>query len=218
VPGAPKVLAPVAGRPFLHWLLQRLERASFSRAILSVGDRANEVVAALGTSFGGISLSYVHEQKPLGTGGGLRNALAATGAEELLVTNGDSLLEAPLQVFWHAPLAAGTRANVALASVPDGSRFGRVRTDAHGRITGFLEKGEGGPGFVNGGVYRFQRGLLEEIPEGVEVSLERELMPRWAQARLLTGWPGGGALLDIGTPQSFAAAADFLADAEKQNP
>ena len=96
----------------------------------------------------------------------------------------------------------------------DAGRFGRVATAPDGRVTAFAEKEAGaGSGWINAGIYLLQRSLLEEIPAGQPVSLERESLPAWIEKRAVYGRRGRGPFLDIGAPESYAAAAHFLAAA-----
>ena len=108
-----------------------------------------------------------------------------------------------------------------LARVPDTSRFGKVETGRGGRVERFLEKTEAGgagaqaqagaAGSINAGIYLLKRELVEEIPGGRAVSIEREMFPAWLTSRRLIGFPCEGAFLDIGTPESYQAAEDFFA-------
>jgi NDP-sugar pyrophosphorylase family protein len=101
------------------------------------------------------------------------------------------------------------RATMLLAEVPDAARYGRVEIDEDASILRFAEKGEAGPGLVNAGVYVLQRSVLAEIPEGREVSLERETFPSLVGAGFF-GEPGTFAFMDIGTPESYAASSEFF--------
>src|SRR5207249_4136291 len=86
----PKVLATVAGRPFLSHLLEQLEASGIRETILLVGFGAGQVRSAFGTRFGDMALSYSVEPEPLGTGGALRNALGHFACDDVLLLNGDS--------------------------------------------------------------------------------------------------------------------------------
>jgi len=206
----PKVLAEVAGRPFLAILLDQLLAAGVRRAVLCTGYLADQVRAAFGDAYGDLALAYSRETAPLGTGGALRQALPLLNSDPALVLNGDSYCQADLLglAAWHAAHdAAGT---LLLTKVPDTTRYGRVEVDADGRVLRFDEKGaSAGPGWVNAGVYVLGRALLASIPAGKATSLERETFPAWT-GRGLRGWQGGGRFLDIGTPQAYASAEDFF--------
>jgi NDP-sugar pyrophosphorylase family protein len=211
LPDLPKLLAPVNGRPFLRYLLDRLERAGVREIILCTGHRAEQIRAEFDRYPTSIRLNFSHETQPLGTGGAVRQALNATDAAEFLVLNGDSYLDCDLRPFidWHHD--HGLPGSLLLTHVDDASRFGTVQTDSRGVIEAFREKeGRAVPGWINAGIYLLSRKLLEPLPQGQAFSMERELFPRWLE-RGLGGYRVKAAFLDIGTPESLAQAEAFLA-------
>jgi D-glycero-alpha-D-manno-heptose 1-phosphate guanylyltransferase len=103
-------------------------------------------------------------------------------------------------------------ASLVLTSVPDTSRFGKVEVAPDDRVERFVEKQEaGGAGWINAGIYLIPRNLIEQIPAGRPVSIEREMFPAWSQSGNLRGFRGQGEFLDIGTPESYRAAEEFFA-------
>lgn len=212
-----KVVAEVLGRPFLSYLLDQLEEAGVRRALLCTG-HLEESVRRLGESHRGLSLAFSSEESPLGTGGALRKALAAADGDAFLALNGDSFCGVDLGAFWASWSARESPGSLVLVRSPDPSRFGRVETDAGGRVTAFREKDDsGGPGWINAGVYGLGRSLLESIPPGRPVSLEREVLPAWI-GRGLRGWRVDAPFVDIGTPDGLALAADVLASRREGGP
>ena len=213
VPDTPKVLAPVNGRPFVTHLLDQLAAAGLRHAVLLTGVGADRVRAALGDQYGQVRLTYSAEPEPLGTGGAVRLALPLfAGSSAVLLLNGDSYcdLDLPALVAFHRGHAAGV--SMALAAVADASRFGRVDADINGTVTGFREKDPTPtPGRINAGVYLFDRALLDAVPAGRAVSLERDVLPGWVAAGGARAFPAGGRFLDIGVPADYAAAGAFFA-------
>jgi NDP-sugar pyrophosphorylase family protein len=205
----PKVLADVLGRPFLCFLLDALAAAGVERVVLCTGHGGGQIRAYFGASYRGLPLAYSREGTPLGTAGALRFALPLLADDPVLVTNGDSYCHADARMLWSAHGASGAAATVLLAHVPDAGRYGRVTIDEAGRVLTFSEKTAPGPGWINAGVYVLSRLVLDAIPTGRAVSLEREVLPAWI-GRGLHGHATDGAFLDIGTPQSYAAAGAFL--------
>src|SRR3954470_14940100 len=136
----PKVLAPVAGRPFLMYLLDQIADAGIERVVLSTGHLAEQFAEVIGNCYRNIQIAYAHENLPLGTGGAIRFACGFTNADQLLVMNGDSYCAADLSSYidWHVD--GGNEVSLMLAKVSDTSRYGTVETDAAGRITAFIEK------------------------------------------------------------------------------
>jgi NDP-sugar pyrophosphorylase family protein len=209
VPDRPKALAEVAGRPFLAYVLDRLATVGVRHVVLATGHRGEQVEAAFGDRHRDIRLVYSREREPAGTGGALALAAPFVQSATVLALNGDSLCDVDLRAFWAWHHARGSHATMVLADVPDARRYGHVTCDAGGRVVAFAEKGAGGPGTVNAGMYALHAGLLRTIPTDRAVSLEHDLLPAWI-GRGLHGFASGGALLDIGTPEDFAAAGHRL--------
>lgn len=204
--GMPKVLAPVAGHPFLALVLERLAETGIRRAVLCTGFGADAVEKSLGSKFGPMSLAYSRESSPLGTAGALRSALEIVGGDTLLALNGDTLVEADLGAFnrWFEGL--GASAGLLLVPASGSDSCGMVETDVQGRVTAFNEKpgtGQGADSWASAGVYVFSRKFLLVIPCGRPVSLEYEILPQ-AVGRGLFGYRTEGRFWDIGTPETYS--------------
>jgi len=206
IPDQPKVLAPVAGQPFLHYVLSYLKRQGINEVILSVGHLAEKVreVVGYGTRWG-LSVRYVFEQTPLGTGGALR--LASQDIKQPFVAlNGDTLFQIDLDLFQQEFEKLGVPAALALKRVTQGEARGCVILSDQGIVEGFTEKPVGiGSALVNGGVYLLREESLSGIEFGQPVSLERQVFPELASQGLLAGFPHEAYFIDIGTPESLAA-------------
>jgi D-glycero-alpha-D-manno-heptose 1-phosphate guanylyltransferase len=209
----PKPMLPVAGRPFLEYLLGYVAAAGIPRAVLAVGHRAEAVIAHFGNGSAlRMELTYSVERDPLGTGGALRQACEHLDRWPALVLNGDSFVAVDLAAMMAAHQSRGARLTVALASVPDTGRFGRVRLDAGGSIVAFDEKAVTGPGLVNAGAYLVEREVVEVLPDG-RSSFERELLSAIAGEEAW-GFITSGFFVDIGVPDDYRrlvqAPAAFL--------
>jgi D-glycero-alpha-D-manno-heptose 1-phosphate guanylyltransferase len=207
----PKVLAPVAGRPFLSYLLDQLRAAGIRRAVLCTGHLGDQIEAAFGSSYRDVALEYSREPDPAGTGGALARAAALVSeSSPVLILNGDSYCDVDLEELWHWHHSRFAHATLVAVAVPDASRFGRLELDAHGRIVGFHEKSaQPSAGLVNGGIYLVRTEALAGIADGRPVSLEREVFPAWTKSGLY-GFPTSGRFIDIGTPESFRDAESFV--------
>lgn len=177
VPELPKPMAPVAGRPFLAWLLDRWIAQGVRRFVLSVGYRAEAIHAHFGASFRGAEIDYAVEEAPLGTGGGLLLAAAQlSGNESFLLLNGDTLLDVELRPLAEVHARRAADVTIALIANSQESRYGGVQVDAEGRIAAFdVERAPA----ANGGVYLINRSALQglDAAQGKAASLERELLP-----------------------------------------
>lgn len=206
----PKPLAPVAGRPFLAYLLDQVVDVGVGRIVLSTGYLAEQFADAIGTTYRGVEIAYAQEHEPLGTGGAIRFAGKQADADQLLIMNGDSYCAADMQTYikWH--VAGEHDASLMLVRVDDASRYGTVERAADGSIEAFLEKHpETMPGYINAGVYLLRRQMLEQLPEGPS-SIERDAFPEWIKQYTFKGWVADGAFIDIGIPSDYERSHEFM--------
>lgn len=206
---APKPLLPTAGVPFLAHQLARAAECGITHVVLATSYRAEMFTAAFGTGAEfGLSIDYVQESEPLGTGGGIRNAagLLRGGPDDpIVVLNGDVLSghDLPAQVDLHRKKEAAVTLH--LVPVADPSRYGCVPSDAGGRVTAFLEKTPNPvTNQINAGCYVFRRSVIDGIPAGQVVSVERETFPGLIEAgAVVMGYAEDSYWLDVGTPEAF---------------
>jgi len=209
----PKPMLHLAGVPFLAHQVARLAAAGVDHVVLATSYLPEVFSDYFGTGSDlGIRIDYVTEDTPLGTGGGIRNVadrLASDPDAPVLVINGDVLSGHDL----HAQLDLHRRRSAAvtlhLVEVADARAFGCVPTDSHGRVTGFIEKSERPvTNRINAGCYVFTRSVIDEIPAGRPVSVERETFPDLLAARaVVMGYIETSYWLDVGTPDTFVAGS-----------
>ena len=211
VSDVPKPMAPVAGRPFLCYLLDSLLRQGYTRAVLATGYLHEKVESYFGTDYHGLALAYARETEPLGTGGAMVNALQHCRSESVTVLNGDTLLLADLRDFQQFYLQQRTPLAVVLRTVEDAGRYGAVDIDADGRITSFHEKDpQHGAGLINGGIYQISRSLLDAYAVGEPFSFEREVLQRRYRDEAFYGYRTEGYFIDIGVPDDYRRAQSEL--------
>lgn len=207
VPESQKVVAPVQRRPFLARLLDQLSAAGLRRAVLLTGHRADDVERALGAQYGSLRIEYSREASPLGTAGAVRLALKLVTKPTFLLVNGDSYCNIDLQAFFEFHRGRRADLSIAIARVADAGRYGQVRFDAEDRLTSFEEKNpKAAAGWINTGIYLVERQLFQGVPKDAPQSLERDWLPRWTTSKNVVGFRCPGPFLDIGTPESYAAA------------
>jgi len=205
VPDLPKPMAPVAGRPFLAFVLDALVEAGFEAAVLAVGYRHEVIREYFGHRYRGMLLRYSIESHPLGTGGAIRLAGMQTSADPVFVLNGDTYLALDYRAMHAAHLSTGARLSVAVCEVPDVGRYGNVEVEA-GRLVGFREKGHSGSGLINAGTYLLAAELIAQIPEGRPYSFEQELLVPQVAALHPLAFLTRGSFIDIGVPEDYARA------------
>lgn len=208
----PKVMAPVDGRPFLWYLLTSLAKAGLEQVVLCVGYRHDQIHEWLGDGSGfGLAVSYSYETEQLGTAGALRLAHSRyVSAPRFMAMNGDSLLQADFGAMYEAHMSSKGLATMAVAAVSDTSRYGSVDIDDDGNVQCFREKsGDRVSGYINGGIYLFESAVMDFVPQGRAVSLEREVLPL-LKAEGLMAFPCQGYFIDIGVPEDLARAQTEL--------
>lgn len=208
VPDLPKVLAPVAGRPFLHYLLGWMARFGARRIVVGLGYRAEAVCRFLAENdFPSLEIATIVEPEPLGTAGAIRFARHALKTDPVLVLNGDSFVDADLCALLARHRATDALGTLLCTEVEDSARYGRVEFDPAGRIAGFREKGAGPSerAMINAGVYVLSARLLDDIAAGGACSLEHDIFER-LPAGSFAALTGRHRFVDIGTPESLASA------------
>ena len=210
----PKPVMPLAGRPFLTFMLDWVRGHGVDEVILSCGFMSDAVRHVLGDIYDGMRLRYVVEEEPLGTAGPVRLAHDEGLLEErLLVLNGDVLTDMDLTAELEQHERTGARATLALYPVDDTSSYGVVPTDQEGRVEAFIEKGSGDAptNRINAGAYAIERDVVESVPAGRAVSFEREVFPGLV-GKGLYGYDAAGYWIDIGTPERYLESTwDLLA-------
>jgi NDP-sugar pyrophosphorylase family protein len=215
----PKPLLPIANRPFLEHQLAWLAGHGITEVVLSIGYRPDAFPERFpGGQVAGLALTYAVESEPLGTAGAIRFAAETGGiSDRFVVCNGDVLTDLDVSALVRFHDDAGAEATIALTQVEDPSAFGVVPTAADGRVLGFVEKpprGEAPTNWINAGTYVLEASVLDEIPAGRAVSIERETFPILLRRDAkLYALAAPGYWLDIGTPAKYLQAnLDLLVD------
>lgn len=213
VPGLPKVLAPVGGRPFLEHLLDWLESHGARRIVLLLGHRADQVEAHLAAHpRPRLEFAFSVEPAPLGTGGALGFARAKFASDPVLVVNGDTFVDGDLAALARTHAQTAAPATMLCVEVPDAGRYGRVELrGAH--VVAFREKDPSfrGAAAINAGVYLVSKALLATIAADRPVSLERDVFEKLGPGTLAAFVDRRARFVDIGTPESWLGAARIVA-------
>jgi D-glycero-alpha-D-manno-heptose 1-phosphate guanylyltransferase len=203
----PKVLAEVAGRPFITYLLDRLGQAGFRAVTLLTGYKGEMVEEALGFTYQGLQLGYSVEETPLGTGGAIRAAARVIPCDQLLVLNGDTYFDVDYRDLVEQTTPGSDL--MACRQVADVGRYGAVQLDSTGRVKVLAEKGAEGPGLINGGIYILHREAIAAWPEPV-FSIEAEYFPNRLAMDQLYGVAAEEAFIDIGVPDDLERADEVM--------
>jgi mannose-1-phosphate guanylyltransferase len=214
----PKAMAPIHGAPFLAYLLAKLSDEGFEEVVLCVGHKHQTIQDHFGDgSSSGLRIEYSVEEELLGTGGAIRLAAQRFApGQRVFAMNGDTLhaLDYSAMLQFHGEHRA--KCTIGLAEVGDASRYGSVELDEAGRVSAFREKSAvAHPGLVNSGTYILEPDVVEAIPAGRPVSLEREVLPTLLDDKLM-GFPASGYFIDIGVPEDYLRAQKELGKLEVQ--
>lgn len=207
VSDVPKCMAPVAGVPFLEHILTYLENQFVDHVIFSLGYKSEVVVDYLRQKAFTFKTSWVLEPEPLGTGGGIRRALAKSKEPVVFVLNGDTMFDVDLRAMQHA-FSDDYKAMLALKPMRDFERYGSVQLNDSNEITAFNEKQFQKEGLINGGIYLInkQKAVLDSFPD--KFSFEKEFLEPESSAHGLQGFVSEGYFIDIGIPEDYYKAQD----------
>lgn len=211
--GTPKPMLPTAGAPFLTHLLARIRDAGLTHVVLGTSYRAEVFEEHFGDgSELGLEIDYVVESEPLGTGGAIRNIASALRHDTVMVFNGDVLGGTDLGAILDTHESAAADVTLHLVRVADPRAYGCVPTDAEGRVLEFLEKTQDPPtDQINAGCYVFRREVIEAIPEGRAISVEREIFPALLErGAAVHGHVDHSYWRDMGTPADFVRGSSDL--------
>ncbi|PAT04543.1 MULTISPECIES: sugar phosphate nucleotidyltransferase [Corynebacterium] len=204
--GTPKPMLPTAGHPFLSHLLARIKEAGMHHVVLGTSYKAEvfEEYFGDGSDFG-LEIEYVVEEEALGTGGAIRNVADKLRYDNAMVFNGDVLSGADLSAILGTHVEHDADVTLHLVRVPDPRAFGSVPTDKDGNVQAFLEKTEDPPtDQINAGCYVFKRSVIEQIPAGRVVSVERETFPGLLESGAkVVGHVDSSYWRDMGRPHDF---------------
>lgn len=205
VPDLPKPMAPVRGRPFLEYILDRLVDAGLTEVTISVGYKAEVIEEHFGQAYRSLQIRYSRERYPLGTGGAMALALKGDESSPVLVLNADTLVDIdyPALMAWYAQTP--TVVAIVLRHVPDVSRYGAVVLLGE-RVVEFQEKGQEGPGLVNAGVYVVGPEIFSQYGSGEHFSFETDILQPYCRELQPRAFITTGYFIDIGTPSDYERA------------
>ncbi|HZY75897.1 MAG TPA: NDP-sugar synthase [Jatrophihabitantaceae bacterium] len=210
---APKPMLPTAGVPFLTHLISRIRDAGIEHVVLGTSYHAEVFSEHFGDGAAlGVELEYVVETEPLGTGGGIRNVADRLRGENAMIFNGDVLSGVDLRALLATHRDTAADVTLYLTKVDDPRAFGCVPTDADGWVIAFCEK-DPNPvtDQINAGAYVFRREIVDTIPAGRAVSVERETFPGLLTDGVrIRGHVDSTYWRDLGRPSDFVAGSADL--------
>ncbi|NQT72556.1 MAG: NTP transferase domain-containing protein [Chloroflexi bacterium] len=208
----PKPMAKINSRPFLDILVDYVASYGFKRFILCIGHMGGVIRQHFKNKNDGLTYVFSEEDNPLGTGGAVKNAEPLIHSNPFMVMNGDSFCEVDLTRFLEFQTTNESFVSMVVIDAKDANDYGSITLGDSREITAFNEKDSAGqPQLVNGGIYLFDKDVLQLIPKMTKFSLERDLFPKIVD-RDFYGYLADGTFVDIGTPERYRQANDILCD------
>lgn len=203
VPDKPKSLAPVAGLPFLTYVIRHLLSQGIRHIVFSLGHKHEMIEEFLKMNYSYLNYSIVVEKSPLGTGGAIRLALGKTSDRDVLIVNGDTLFKIDVDDLYDHHVEHQSDCTLALKPMMGFDRYGSVEIGDHGRITRFKEKKLTKSGNINGGVYVLNRNHFINRKFPNVFSFEKDYLEMFLEVTPLHGVIQDKYFVDIGIPQDF---------------
>lgn len=210
VPDLPKCMAPVAGRPFISYVIDALRMQGIQRFIFSLGYKWGVIEEYLQKFYPTLDYTSVIEEEPLGTGGAIQLALQKATSENVLIANGDTLFNVDVDTLRSTLSRAAAECVLALKPMKDFNRYGVVETNTENTIISFREKQYYPEGLINGGIYLLNKKRFLSHDFSDKFSFEKEYLEKYYGTGKFFGVAQDGYFIDIGIPGDFQRAQDDL--------
>jgi D-glycero-alpha-D-manno-heptose 1-phosphate guanylyltransferase len=207
----PKCMAEVAGKPFLYYINLYIQSQGYTHVIYSLGYKHEIITNWLKTQNLSFTYDYVIEEEPLGTGGGIRLAMAKATTDDITALNGDTMFRVPLNDMQSFHTQNNSAVTIALKEMHDFDRYGVVNTNGNNQITSFEEKKPVKQGSINGGIYIVNKtAFLNKTQEG-KFSFETDYLQAYVAEGNFYGFQSNEYFIDIGIPQDYnQVQTDFI--------
>lgn len=207
----PKPMAPINGKPFLYYLLKKLQNSGIKKIILSVGYKYKTIIEYFDDSFYGIPIVYSIEEELLGTGGAIAKSLHFCNEEDVFVINGDTYLDLNYIDMYNFHKEKKSKLTLCLKEMKNYSRYGTVIVDEKNKVIGFEEKKFKEVGFINAGVYCLNKELIDKFKLNTKFSFENDFLEKKFQDIPIFAYICNAYFIDIGIPEDYySALKDFL--------
>jgi len=210
VPDLPKCMAPVAGRPFLFYVINELQLQGVNHFIFSLGYKHEIIESWLNVHFPRLNYEVAIEKEPLGTGGAIHLACTKAKGKDVLVTNGDTLFRIDVAAMLALHQEKKAECTLALKPMTNFERYGAVMIKDN-IVNHFAEKQFYNEGLINGGIYILDKQKFESGIWPPRFSFEKDFLEPLSQSNKLAGLPQDGYFIDIGIPSDYNQAQVDLA-------
>lgn len=209
VSDVPKPMAPVSGRPFLEYLVQKLVKSGIDKIVLSTGYMHETIESYFGDRYEDAEISYSRELTPLGTGGGIKQALMTSSGKHVLVLNGDTFFDINYRIMIERHIQTQADLTMGLKPMSHCVRYGTISIEGN-RVIRFNEKGWEENGLINSGVYVCRSDVFDGLELSTAFSLEKDFLEPYASVRNFRAVISDEYFIDIGVPADYFKAQSDL--------
>jgi D-glycero-alpha-D-manno-heptose 1-phosphate guanylyltransferase len=214
----PKPLAPIAGKPFIAWLIHSLIQQGVTAITLSLHHEWQKIQDYFNANPLSITLNYAVEDEALGTGGAMAYALQQYPTREpTLVLNGDSYMQVNIAELYSQHTKTNAQITLVTREVADTGRYGKI-TEKSGILTDFTQGKIGEPGLINTGIYVLDPQLFLANPMQKAFSFEHDFLPMYLSQNPIHSFKVEGYFIDIGLPEDYERARKELPDVRLKHP
>ena len=216
----PKVLSPVAGKPFLYYIIEYLQKQGVDKYIFALGYLSEQVIVFLKENYLHLEYQYTIEETPLGTGGGIKKAIQLATEENVLIVNADTFFEMNIQQLFSFHIASKAHCTVSLKLMKNFDRYGSVELENETQnIISFKEKTYIQEGYINAGYLVLNKNYFVLTTKNLPAifSFEKDFLEKNVDAMLIKGFPYDGYFIDIGIPEDFNTAQEVFKNFEQKN-
>lgn len=206
VSNVPKPMAPIGDRPFLSYIFDDLIHKGVTRFIMAVGYKSECITGFYGNRYKQADLLYSYEDKPLGTGGAIKQALRLCRDKDVFVINGDTFFDVNLSQMLFKAQDSICDMMIAVKRLKNFDRYGTLSIQ-DGFIKDFKEKKPMMEGFINGGIYLLKSKIFEFLPDG-SFSFEKDFMEKQIDILNIGALESEGYFIDIGVPEDYYRACE----------
>jgi D-glycero-alpha-D-manno-heptose 1-phosphate guanylyltransferase len=210
VPDLPKCLAPVAGKPFLFYVIDHFQKQGIQKFIFAVGYKQEMIHDYLQSAQLGIDWVLSAEAQPLGTGGAVKLAVDKCVSDHALIINGDTLFKIDVPTLVKSHVASGAECSLSLKPMENIDRYGLVELKADSSVRNFKEKKFYPAGLINGGVYALRVDTFRRLPFPAQFSFESDYLEKRYQQQALNGVVQDVYFIDIGIAADYEKAQTDL--------
>jgi D-glycero-alpha-D-manno-heptose 1-phosphate guanylyltransferase len=200
----PKPMVPIAGKPFLYYLLKMLKAEGVTRVIFSVGYLGEQIMDYFGECWLDLEISYVQEKEPLGTGGAISKCMAKVIDDEVIVINGDTYCQIDLNKMISLHKLHHAEITIVLKEMFDFDRYGTVDIFANsGIVKRFNEKRKVNKGYINTGTYCLNKSIFERYGMPEKYSFETDFLQARINELKSYAFKTNGYFIDIGVQDDY---------------